>query len=441
MKTPHITFRTGAVRATVITGALCLGLSALTQPSHADAPGNEPVVINGDFALPAITGSSPDSAAVRGWSVGSTSGSGTPAGVQRYSATASGHPGGKVAVMLRLPVATHSFKQRLRNVRKGAQVTVTFDDSPSVASVCTPTALAQGQRYTVDGFGGQVLQQTTDRDPNKRVGAPGAGAWRIGQTYTFTAGEQDPLLTFTSQVPTADNAGGSCGPMIANVRVVQIPPSVDKSIPKNALPPSAAFLGNDRKTVEEAVSYCIGASDRCVFTEETSHSYTYYEPPQINGETLINCTRNALDHTRPLTAASGSYGTLPASAGLPGTGPAASNMESQLNAGLKIPLVWKASANGSVKSIIQTAEVEWVENQGGRRRTEGRFASNPTTLTDPHSEWRLYAAFDSPSPELSTRFYERTGPMTISEEQRCQSDRPTASTPVGAGTPAGPNSP
>ncbi|MER5317765.1 hypothetical protein [Streptosporangium roseum] len=57
------------------------------------------------------------------------------------------------------------FKQRLRGVRAGAQVTVTFDDSPSVAAACTPAALAQGQAYTVEGDGGQVSTRTTAPDP------------------------------------------------------------------------------------------------------------------------------------------------------------------------------------------------------------------------------------------------------------------------------------
>ncbi|GAA4635673.1 hypothetical protein GCM10023196_082070 [Actinoallomurus vinaceus] len=56
---------------------------------------------------------------------------------------------------------------------------------------------------------------------------------------------------------------------------------------------------------------------------------------------------------------------------------------------------------------------------------------------DPHTQWRLYTVLDYPAPDLTDRVYQRTGPLTVAEKQRCQSDRPTAITPVGASTPAG----
>ncbi|MEV6867635.1 hypothetical protein AB0M44_42430 [Streptosporangium subroseum] len=443
MKTPHAPARTGAVRVAVIGGALCLGLSTTAQPSHADQPGGQPVaVINGDFALPAITGTTATYVStpyVHGWSAGVTNGAGVSYGVLRYPGTNSGHPGGKVAVMLRSPVAaTYSFMQRLRGVRAGAQVTVTFDDSPGVAPQCTPAAVAAGQPYTVEGVGGALSERTTAPDPDKKVNTLGTGAWRLGQSYTFTAGENEPLLTFISQVGAPNNANTNCGPMIADVRAVHIPPPVDKTIPKSALPASEAFYGNDRRTVADAVNYCAGALGRCVFTPEEAYSYSYYEPAQVNGDTYINCTRNALTRTRPVTLAGRSYGDLPANAGLPGGAAAASVMAQQFTAGSSTSPDWNPSLTRSVTEVFQPSEVSWVETQAGRRRVEGWFTSNPTPA-DPQTEWRLYTVLDHPSTDLSDRIYQRTGPMTAFEKQRCQSNRLTAPTPVGASTPAGAN--
>ncbi|WP_433381416.1 hypothetical protein [Streptosporangium sp. CA-115845] len=442
MKTPHVSGRTGAVRVAVIGGALCLGLSTTVQPSHADQPGGEPVaVINGDFALPAFTGTAASHVPtpyVHGWSAGGTNGAGTSYGVLRYLGTNSGHPDGKAAVLLRSPVAaTHSFKQRLRGVRAGAQVTVTFDDSPGVAPQCTPAAVAAGQPYTVEGAGGAVSDRNTAPDPDKKANTLGKGAWRIGQTYTFTAGENEPLLTFTSQVAAPANAGTNCGPMIADVRAVHIPPPVDKTIPKNALPPSEAFYGNDRRTVADAVNYCAAARNNCVFTPDETYSYSYYEPAQVNGDTYINCTRNALTRTRPVTLTGRSYGDLPAGAGLPG-GATPTIMAQQFTTGSATAPDWNPSLTRSVTEIFQPSEVSWIETQAGRRRAEGWFTSNPAPA-DPHTQWRLYTVLDHPSTDLSDRIYQRTGPMTAFEKQRCQSDRLTAPTPVGADTPAGAN--
>ncbi|WP_327045147.1 hypothetical protein OG320_25935 [Microbispora sp. NBC_01189] len=435
----------GLVSAAGLTAALCLGMPAAVQPAYAGAPGSSdsagstPVaVINGDFALPAFPAGGVNWGPVQGWSVGSTTGSGTAAGVGRYAGADSGHPDGKTAVMLRFPAAAYGFKQRLRGVRAGAQVTVTFDDSPGIAAACTPASVAQGQSYTVEGAGGEVSERTTAPDPDKKLNTLGKGVWRTGQTYTFTASEHEPLLTFTSKVPAPANAGGNCGPLIAGVRAVQVPPPVDKTVPKTALPPSQAFYGNDARPVTEAVSYCNGAPGRCVFKPEKEYSYAYYEPAQVNGDTYINCTRNALTRTRPVTFTGRSYGDLPATAGLPGTTGTPSNMAQQFAAGTATNPAWAAKSDHTVTEVLQPSEAAWIETQAGRRRTEGWFVSDPAPA-DPNTEWRLYTVLDYPATELSDRVYQRTGPMTASEKQRCQADRPTASTPVGMNIPAGTN--
>lgn len=275
----------------------------------------------------------------------------------------------------RFPAATYGFKQRLRGVRAGAQVTVTFDDSPGIAAACTPAAVAAGQPYTVEGVGGPVDERTTAPDPDMKLNTLGQGVWRTGQTYTFTAGEHEPLLTFTSQVPAGTNANGNCGPMIANLRAVQTPPPVDKTIPKTALPPSQAFYGNDSRPVTEAVNYCNSTPGRCTFTPDKPYSYAYYEPAQVNSGTYINCTRNALTRTRPITVSARSYGDLPASAGLPGGGTSAGNMAQQFTAGSATNPPWTTNAVDNVTEILQPSEASWIETQAGRRRTEGWFAS------------------------------------------------------------------
>ncbi|MEV5754689.1 hypothetical protein AB0L00_43365 [Actinoallomurus sp. NPDC052308] len=433
MKTPHL--RVWAVGTAATTAGLGLGLPA--SLAYADPPASTPIaVINGDFTQPAIVGDGPDSTAVKGWSVGSTDGAGTVGGVVRYPGTVSGHPDHKPAVMLRLPAPENAFKQRLRGVRAGAKVTITFDDSPGIATKCAPAAVAQGQAYTVQGAGGPVSERTTAPDPDKKANTLGKGVWRIGQTYTFTAGETEPLLTFTSQVPASANATGWCGPLIAKVQATQIPPPVDKTIPKTALPASEAFRGNDRRSVADAVSQCAGAPGACTFTPETAYSYSYFEPAQLNGDVYINCTRNTLTRTRPVPFTGRSYGDLPALAGLPGTGSTSTNMAKQFTAGTRTGPRWTTDITHSVTEIVKPGEVAWIETQAGRRRTEGWFTTSPDP-DDPHTQWRLHTVLDYPAPDLTDRFYQRTGPLTSAEKQRCQSDRPTASTPVGADTPAG----
>ncbi|MFE2142656.1 hypothetical protein ACFXA3_13070 [Streptomyces sp. NPDC059456] len=436
--------RTLTRTAPVIGLSLCLGLLAVTAaaqasvavpPARAAAPVTV-TVLNGDFAQPAFT-SVNTSANPHAWSVGSTSGTGTTGGVWRWNAATAGHPAGLTAAMLRLPgEAANGLKQRLREVRTGAKVTVTYDESPSVSSSCTAAALEKGQTYTVQGEGGALTDQTT-LPTTEKSGTYWKPAWRTGVTLTFTAAANEPLLTFTSTVPAAQNASGNCGPLITNVRATQEPPPVDKTIPAGALPASEAFYGNDRRTAADAVSYCNGAANRCTFTTEDDYSFSYYAPARVAAETYFNCTRNTLNRTRPVSTANRSYGDLPAAAGLPGSGTGTpTNMAQQYTQGTGLNPAWNTTQERSVTEIVQPAEASWIETQASRQRTEGWFHAT-TKATDPNYDWRLHTVIDHPSTSLSDRVYQRTGPLTASEKQRCQSDRPSATTPVGATTPAG----
>ncbi|MFJ6370452.1 hypothetical protein ACIQK5_20045 [Streptomyces virginiae] len=430
--------------APVIGVCLSLGLLAGTPLAHAAVPparAAAPVpvtVLNSDFALPAFT-SPVVSSNPHAWSVGSTAGTGTASGVWRTNAATSGHPAGLTAAMLRLPgEAANGLKQRLRGVRNGARVTVTYDESPGVNTSCTAAALAQGQTYTIQGEGGARTNRTTLPTTEKLPSNYWKPAWRTGVSITFTAGANEPLLTFTSTVVAAQNSNGSCGPLITNVRATQEPPPVDKTIPAGALPASEAFMGNDRRsTTADAVAYCNGAVNRCTFTAEEDYSFSYYAPARVAAETYLNCTRNTLNRIRPVSTSNRSYGDLPAVAGLPGSGTGApTNMAHQYTRGTGISPAWTTSQDRQVTEIVQPAEVSWIETQGARRRTDGWFTAT-TQAADPNNDWRIHTVLDHPSTDLSDRIYQRTGPLTASEKQRCQSDRPNAPTPLGATTPAG----
>lgn len=73
----------------------------------------------------------------------------------------------------------------------GAEVTVTFDDSPGVSRYCTPENLRDGRSYTVREAGGPTGTYTTKPDPEKVKGKPGNGNWQQAEPYRFTAGEQE----------------------------------------------------------------------------------------------------------------------------------------------------------------------------------------------------------------------------------------------------------
>ncbi|MDI3424015.1 hypothetical protein [Streptomyces luteolus] len=216
---------------------------------------------------------------------------------------ASGHPDEKVGVMLRgTGAASFGFKQRLRGVRPGARVTVTWDDSPGIAKECKPRNVEQGQTYTVQGSGGPAHEELTEPEPDKETSTLGTAVWRTGRSYTFTADEYDPLLTFASTMPSTQTSGNQCGAMIAGIRAVETPPALDKKVRSSELPDSVAYKGNDKRPVSEAVTECVKNENQCAFTPEDTYSFAYYEPARQIGESFINCTRATLDRNRPCTS-------------------------------------------------------------------------------------------------------------------------------------------
>ncbi|WP_206507827.1 hypothetical protein [Streptomyces chrestomyceticus] len=413
-RTPHI-----AAAFALLTGALLAGPAALPQAAAAaDAPGPRTVpVINGDLAAPAFTATgSGDKLA--GWTVQYP---------YRLLPKDAGHPDGLPALLLRNKrAADQSVSQRLRGVRTGAKVTVTFDDrTGGTKSACSKDQTAKGQPYTLQGSGGAKQNFTT---------TPGSTDWHRGRSYTFTAGENEPLLTFASVQTTGS---WECGPLIAKLRADQVPPPVDKTVSKNRLPAPEAFEGNKRITAQAAADHCAAARNNCAFTVDKAYSYTYYDKARVVGEAYLNCTRNSVQHDRTITFGGRAYDNLSQSAGIARLSNPQDNLHQQFGTGFATtsaePWRWTTSSNRTVRETVEAGEAAWVEAQAGRQRTDGWFTS---TTDDPDKQVRLHVVADGPSPLVPDRVYQRTGPRAPGERERCRSERPTASTPVDESAPA-----
>ncbi|MGW0585477.1 hypothetical protein ACWD25_58660, partial [Streptomyces sp. NPDC002920] len=340
--------------------------------------------------------------------------------------------------------------QRLRAVRTGAQVTVTYEDSPAVSKECVAADVDNGQPYTVDASGGSLQVVTTAPDPGRVKGTPGSGKW-TKRTYTFTAAENEPVLTFTSNV-TGSRTHITCTPMVARIRAVELPPAVDQTVDRTALGTAEAYKGNEReKTLHNAAAACNG-ENACTFQPDTRTSFRYYGQARVIGEAFVNCTRSTLQHTRVLSYAERSHDSIAqtyADAGLPleevsrlpTTGdrtedvkrvkerPMAAQFARAYEKQWQRPWQWFSSDQRTVVEKIQPGEVSWVELQPTRERVEGWFVSKK-------DDYRLHTVIDGPSRAVPDRLLQRTGPMSEAEKQRCTAARPMTTTPVGAGNPA-----
>ncbi|KQX12796.1 hypothetical protein ASC82_16740 [Streptomyces sp. Root431] len=413
--------------------------SSAAVPAAQAAPSEQAVsVLNGDFADPVMRGDGPTTVGIDFWT-----------GLnQRYSPTASGRTDGSHGVALQKDGNT--LQQRLRGVRAGAKVTVTYEDSPAVSKECTGEQVVNGQPYAVTGSGGSVREVTTAGDPDRTKGTPGTGQW-TGRSYEFTAGENEPLLTFTSRV-TDSRTHVTCSPMIARIRAVEVPPALDKTVDKTALGTSEAYKGNDREsTLHNAAAACNGENS-CTFRPDTRMSFRYYDRARVVGEAYINCTRNTLEHSRLLSyserghdsiAQTYAAANLPLNevAKLPTSGvraedekrikerPMATQFALAYERGWQRPWQWFSSDERTVVERIQPGEVSWVELQPSRERVEGWFVSKK-------DDYRMHAVIDAPSRAVPDRLLQRTGPMSEAEKQRCAAARPMTTTPVGADAPA-----
>ncbi|MFJ9691584.1 hypothetical protein [Kitasatospora sp. NPDC101183] len=177
------------------------GAIALAAPVPAGAEDTEPaVVVNGTFSSPTVPADKTFEKGVDGWD--------SPGGVA--SAKRAGHRQGYQAATLAWTNAI-AISTRLRGVRKGATVTVSWDDTPDS---CVSSSNAK-RAYTVSVAGdGNTDGAFTTNAPNAKAD------WFYGRTYSFTAAEDAPKVTFTS----TDTDKPSCGALITNVLAKQTAP-------------------------------------------------------------------------------------------------------------------------------------------------------------------------------------------------------------------------
>ncbi|MFE1805809.1 hypothetical protein [Streptomyces sp. NPDC059533] len=431
--------RTLAAAGLVLPAMLATDAAGADDPARAAAAAvrNEVPVLNGDFTDPAIKGDQ-STVALNHWT-----------GLnQRFSASASGRTDGANGVGL--SKADNTLQQRLRGVRTGSRVTVTYEDSPAVSKDCAPGDVDAGQPYTVHGSGGPVQAMTTAPDPGRTKGKPGPGRW-TKRTYEFTADENEPLLTFTSKV-TSTLTQVPCSPMVTRVRADEVPLPADKTIDKYALGTAEAYKDNEREAwLHNAAAACNG-ENACTFQPDPRGSFRYYDKSRVIGEAFVNCTRNALDHSRTLSYTERGHDSISQTyaaanlrldevARLPTTGdrtedkkrlaarPMAAQLALAYETAWQRPFQWFSSDQRTVVERIQPGEVSWVEMQPSRERVEGWFVSGK-------DDYRLHAVIDAPSRAVPDRIFQRTGPMAEAEKQRCAAARPMTTTPVGSDAPA-----
>jgi hypothetical protein len=412
--------------ATVLAGTLTLAAA----PHRALAEDSVTVpVVNGDFSSPAATAGN-STAGHPDWSGGSGA---------VYSKELADHPGRLQAAALNWNSAAITISTRLWQVRAGATVTVSFDDSPGTYAQCRADQLRNGQSYTVSTRG-QNASQTYDTKPT----TVGKANWSLGRTYAFTAAENNPLISFTSN-ESRDNK--SCGPLLANVTAKQTPVPVDYEIRNTELPAPEAYDLHSVAEPSVAADECNNNEKNCIFTVDPRYSYQYYDKPRIVGEVYLNCSRNSLQDTRDTKAVERSFDSISQyyAANSKPLDPRVDiwndknkpNVAKQVAAGFtkangnplamatNNSLTWTRETPRQFAVTVQPGEVSWIEVQAARERFSGTF----TTTNSASKQYRLDATFDTPAMSLSDRFYQRTGPLTPVELARCGSVRPTAVTP------------
>lgn len=413
---------------------LAAGLALAAAPPAGAADTVDVPVVNGTFASP----KAPDN----GTAAGHTGWSPENNGVV-FGKTLAQHPAGYQAASLNWNGAALSLRTRLWGVKAGSHTTLSWDDSPGVDRRCTAEQLKDGQQYNVS-----LIAPGNPPDPQittKGSDTVGTANWTTGRTFGFDAPEDNPMVSFDS-AEKRDSL--SCGPLITNVTAKQTPAPVDQKVRKEQLPGPKAYKGNEPLEPGIAVDDCEGSATNCTFTVDQGSSYRYYGQTRIVGEVYINCSRNAVVDDRRLEVTEPPYDNLTQYYALKGTPltPSRSdlsqsrpNLAAQAAAGFSAaggnpaavatsnPLTWSRTATKGINPTIQPGEVSWIEVQPARERVAGTFANA-------RNAYRLDATFDVPAVSLPDRWYQRTGPLTDVELQRCGSARPTANTPDnGAG--------
>ncbi|MGW4696053.1 hypothetical protein ACWEO1_27200 [Kitasatospora cineracea] len=226
--------------------ALPLGAAlVLAAPWPAGAANTDPVAVeNATFSSPTVQ-SGDWTYGVDGWA--------GPTGVASTSRAA--HPKGLQAATLGWDGKAVSLSTRLRGVRAGASVTLSWDDNPDSCA-----ASGSGPRsYTVTVTG------AADAPGSFATKAPAAKAdWYLGRTYSFTAPEDSPQITFTSTI--TNNPG--CGELITNVQAAQTPPPAKAPTPGAADPCAGDGASSPACTTDagnkEKIKDCPATSRQCL---------------------------------------------------------------------------------------------------------------------------------------------------------------------------------
>ncbi|MFE3600279.1 hypothetical protein ACFXP3_26925 [Streptomyces sp. NPDC059096] len=421
--------------------ALLGGSLVLTAPP-APAAAAEPVAVpveNADHAEPLVATGTATKPPDR-W---------TAAGTQLLSATAAGHPDKVQATALNRDVSPKqgTLTTRLWRVQKGAKVTVAWDDSPGALTECRPDEVANGQGYDLTAAG-----SADDRPASftTKSTEPGKANWRSGperRTYSFTAGENNPKISFVSKP--ADKAS-KCGPLLTRFTATQEPAPVPYDDKKPRLPMPEAYKGHEPVPAKDVVTAC-NSPGACRFEKDERYSFRYYDRPRTVGQAYINCTRNPITDQRPLKWQEFPYDNLTQYFVKEEKKPL--NPRDPLNLSLKEiaaqietgftgsdgnplgmattnPLLWNREEERTLTVTVQPGEVSWIEVQAARERTVG-------TLVHDKNVMRLDITLDVPSGSFGDRFYQRTGPMSQVELTRCADARDNARTPdntIGAPT-------
>ncbi|MEV4558152.1 hypothetical protein AB0K51_14330 [Kitasatospora sp. NPDC049285] len=416
--------------------AATVGLALAAAPPAQAADTVDVPVPNGTFAQPVA----PDHGTSAGhpeWSPDNNTG-------VVFGKALAQHPLGYQATALNWGGAALSLRTRLWGVKAGSAVTLTWDDSPGVYKQCTTAQLKDGQTYNVS-----LVTTGPAPDPvvtTKGTDTVGTANWFTGRAFEFTATEDNPMVSFDSQ---ERRDSPSCGPLITNVTARQTPAPVNQKVTKEQLPAPKAYRGNDPLEPGVAVDDCEGAATNCTFTVDNRYSYRYYGQTRVVGEVYINCSRNAVVDDRRIEVTEPPYDSLTQYYALKGAPlvPSRSdisqsrpNLAAQAAAGYAAgggnagavstsnPLTWSRTTGKSLNPTIQPGEVSWIEVQPARERVVGTFANT-------RNAYRLDAVFDVPAVSLPDRYYQRTGPLTETELQRCGSGRPTAGTPDNGANP------
>ncbi|WP_441247806.1 hypothetical protein [Kitasatospora sp. McL0602] len=202
---------------------------ALTAPTSAGAEDTDPVVVaNGTFSSPTVSNGKSFEQGIDNWTGGG-----------RATATRAAHPQGLQAAGLGWNGA---ISTRLRGVRSGATVTLSWDDNPDG---CVAEGSAKRQyTVTVAGAANQPGLLATNTPTGKTN-------WFIGRSYSFTAAEDSPQLTFTAG--SGENISG-CPVLITNVSARQTAPPPKQNDPcagESASSPACKDVAADKEKIDK----------------------------------------------------------------------------------------------------------------------------------------------------------------------------------------------